>query len=126
MSLPTSNDYSESLATPSQPPSISVPNLETARLSVALPRNDDDNDIQPATISELAPSLKTVKLSLDLAEEVLMKRHKLREKGIEQSEIDLLIPPTFVSDNVRKSSQKKRPESSDDSVSSVSSESTQN
>ena len=52
--------------------------------------------------------LKTVKLSLDLAEEVLMKRHKLREKGIQQSEIDLLIPPTFVSDNVQKSSQKKK------------------
>ena len=52
MSLPTSNDNLESLATPS----ISVPNLETARLSVALPRNDDDNAIQRATMSQLASS----------------------------------------------------------------------
>ena len=55
MSLPTSNDNSDSLATPSQPPSISVPNLETDRLSVALPRNDDDNAIPRATVSKLAP-----------------------------------------------------------------------
>ena len=68
--------------------------------------------------------LKSVKLSLDLAEEVLLKRHKLREKGIEQSEIDMLIPPTFVAENIEKCTQKKRPESSDDSVSSASSTST--
>ena len=56
MSLPISNNNSESLVTSSQPPSISVPNSETGRLSVALPRTDDDNAIQQATISQLDAS----------------------------------------------------------------------
>ena len=56
MSPPTSNNNLQSLATPSQTPTISVPNLETARRSVALPRNDDDSAIQQATISQLDPS----------------------------------------------------------------------
>ena len=44
------------MAIPSQQLSLSVPNLETTRLFVALPRNDDDNAIQRATISQLDAS----------------------------------------------------------------------